>query len=151
VRITKLLGYLVIISLTNFVFLESYAQEESAYDLKVQQLLVFVVIAIIFIAIVWKFLPQSSRRYSTRNQFTGSPNYKYLKRKPFDIDIELAVLKAQGRKCNICHCELSRDIMEFDHINGDKTNNDVTNCQALCANCHRRKTNEESRFRRTGI
>jgi hypothetical protein len=30
--------------------------------------------------------------------------------------------------------------LDVDHIDGDSTNNDVTNLQTLCANCHRLKT-----------
>lgn len=30
--------------------------------------------------------------------------------------------------------------LDVDHIDGDKTNNDPSNYQTLCANCHRLKT-----------
>ena len=30
--------------------------------------------------------------------------------------------------------------LDVDHIDGDRTNNDVDNLQTLCANCHRLKT-----------
>lgn len=30
--------------------------------------------------------------------------------------------------------------LDVDHIDGDRTNNDISNLQTLCANCHRLKT-----------
>jgi hypothetical protein len=30
--------------------------------------------------------------------------------------------------------------LDVDHIDGDRTNNDIDNLQTLCANCHRLKT-----------
>ena len=31
-------------------------------------------------------------------------------------------------------------IWDFDHIDGDSSNNSLSNCQALCPNCHAKKT-----------
>ena len=33
--------------------------------------------------------------------------------------------------------------LDVDHIDGNHTNNDVTNLQTLCANCHRLKTAQQ--------
>jgi 5-methylcytosine-specific restriction endonuclease McrA len=32
------------------------------------------------------------------------------------------------------------DVWEYDHINGNSSDNRLENCQALCPNCHARKT-----------
>lgn len=32
---------------------------------------------------------------------------------------------------------------DFDHIDNDRSNNDFSNCQALCPNCHAIKTRRE--------
>ena len=41
------------------------------------------------------------------------------------------------------HCGLKPEykvVLDVDHIDGDHTNNDPSNLQTLCANCHRIKT-----------
>ncbi len=49
--------------------------------------------------------------------------------------------KHKGLTCSFCGfipvhmCQL-----DVDHIDGDHTNNEITNLQTLCANCHRLKT-----------
>ena len=46
-------------------------------------------------------------------------------------------------KCTICGFEAKNRIqMDVDHIDGNHTNNDESNLQLLCANCHRLKTYE---------
>ena len=50
------------------------------------------------------------------------------------------------RKHKKDHCEICGFValipaqLDVDHIDGDRTNNDITNLQTLCANCHRLKT-----------
>ena len=108
--------------------------------------IVFFAVCFILFALAYKFMPQSKRRYSKpRVRRNG---YWSNERRHFDSQTKTFVLRAQKWRCNICQCGLAgQDITEFDHIDGDKTNNASTNCQALCANCHRRKSNEENRFR----
>ena len=38
--------------------------------------------------------------------------------------------------------------LDVDHIDGDRSNNDITNLQTLCANCHRLKTKQNRDFRK---
>lgn len=51
-----------------------------------------------------------------------------------------------GKRFKLDHCErcgfIPEDLvqLDIDHINGDRTNNDPSNLQTLCANCHRLKT-----------
>jgi len=112
----------------------------------------FLFIFIVFIAIVWKFLPASKRQYSVKNNKVKTLDDVFSPRRHFDSTQKYYVLKAQGHKCNVCKCGLlGQGITEFDHIDGNRSNDSTENCQALCANCHRRKTNEENKFRRTGI
>jgi len=35
---------------------------------------------------------------------------------------------------------MNLEVFNFDHIDGDRSNNSFFNCQALCPNCHARKT-----------
>lgn len=45
------------------------------------------------------------------------------------------------KHCEICNFESSHPCqIDIDHIDGDHTNNDPSNLQSLCANCHRLKT-----------
>ena len=67
-----------------------------------------------------------------------SSQKKTGKRRQFTKKIKLSVLLAQGYKCKICKGRL--DEADFDHIDGDRSNNTITNCQALCPNCHAKKT-----------
>ena len=46
-------------------------------------------------------------------------------------------------KCTMCGFEAKNRIqMDVDHIDGNHTNNEESNLQLLCANCHRLKTYE---------
>jgi hypothetical protein len=58
-------------------------------------------------------------------------------RMQFSKRIKLAVLKAQKNKCKKCKCKLEE--VDFDHIDGNRANNSISNCQALCLDCHRKK------------
>jgi hypothetical protein len=46
----------------------------------------------------------------------------------------------QDGKCSSCKRPPPR--WEYDHIDGNKSNNDLDNCQGLCPNCHSVKTHE---------
>jgi len=63
---------------------------------------------------------------------------KKSRRRVFSTNTKQAVLLFQGFRCRICSCILN--VREFDHIDGNKSNNLSRNCQALCPNCHARKT-----------
>ena len=63
---------------------------------------------------------------------------KFLKRKKFSKKIRKAVLERQNYRCKICGAVL--DVYDLDHIDGNKWNNDISNCQAICPTCHRRKS-----------
>ena len=61
-----------------------------------------------------------------------------LKRKSFSqITQEITLIK-QDYRCNMCTKKL--DAINFDHIDGNSSNNSISNCQALCPNCHAKKT-----------
>ena len=46
-------------------------------------------------------------------------------------------------KCTICGFEAKHRVqLDVDHIDGNHTNNNESNLQLLCANCHRLKTYE---------
>ena len=64
----------------------------------------------------------------------------YLTREPFSELVKQSTLQNQDGKCNMCNMSLSNYVIEYDHIDNDKTNNQLSNCQALCVNCHSKKT-----------
>lgn len=61
-----------------------------------------------------------------------------LKRKSFSQTIQEITLIKQAYTCSICKNKL--DVINFDHTDGNRSNNSITNCQALCPNCHAKKT-----------
>ena len=64
------------------------------------------------------------------------------KRKQFLKLTKKEVLKNQKNRCSLCGDKSK--VWDFDHIDGDKANNDISNCQALCPNCHAEKTRKKS-------
>jgi len=63
---------------------------------------------------------------------------KLGKRKQFAKLTKENILKKQKNRCKLC--DKKSDIWDFDHIDEDKANNDISNCQALCPNCHAKIT-----------
>lgn len=63
---------------------------------------------------------------------------KDTKRKQFTKLTKQKVLIQQNFTCNWCKTVL--EFPQFDHIDGNSSNNDISNCQALCPNCHAKKT-----------
>ena len=62
-------------------------------------------------------------------------------RKDFLKSAKHTTLALQLYRCN--HCDRFLDVINFDHIDGNRSNNSISNCQALCPNCHARKTREK--------
>lgn len=52
--------------------------------------------------------------------------------------VSFNILKNQHFRCKACHKKSK--VWDFDHINGDSSNNSLNNCQALCPNCHAEKS-----------
>jgi len=72
---------------------------------------------------------------------TTSSKYR-RKRRQFSKLTKQKVLIQQNFRCVSCHNHL--EIADFDHIDGINSNNDISNCQALCPNCHAKKTRKNS-------
>jgi hypothetical protein len=60
-------------------------------------------------------------------------------RKSFSILVKREAVRKQKAKCARCKRKLVDYGHDFDHKNGDRSNNKLSNCQALCTPCHRRK------------
>lgn len=59
-------------------------------------------------------------------------------RRAFSKPTKDKALKMQNYQCKACGKKL--DVKDFDHIDGNSLNNSLENCQALCLECHRKKT-----------
>lgn len=63
---------------------------------------------------------------------------------PFAAETRKEVLEKQDYKCAICRKSLLRFNIDFDHVNGNRSDNRLSNCRALCTPCHRKRhANEE--------
>lgn len=62
-------------------------------------------------------------------------------RKSFPKSVQKRVLARQNYRCNYCNRVL--DVANFDHIDGNRSNNSSLNCQALCPTCHAKKTRKK--------
>ena len=63
---------------------------------------------------------------------------KIPRRKQFSNITKLKVLRNQNHCCYDCGNRL--ETVDFNHIDGNRSNNHITNCQALCPNCHAKRT-----------
>ena len=70
-------------------------------------------------------------------------------RKSFSKFQQTEILGNQDYKCSLCHTRFAKNVHpQFDHIDGDHSNNSVENGQAICSNCHDAKSRKESQKRR---
>jgi hypothetical protein len=68
---------------------------------------------------------------------------KRRQRQHFSNSVKQIVLRRQDHKC--AHCKRILNVVDWDHKNGDRSNNSESNCQALCPNCHVIKTRSARR------
>lgn len=81
-------------------------------------------------------LLKSKKPIQTTNQYSSiSESYQ---RRHFSEYVKEETLRRQNHRCNSCNRLLN--VVDFDHTNGDSSNNDLNNCQALCPNCHAEKS-----------
>jgi hypothetical protein len=64
--------------------------------------------------------------------------YRTKKRRSFSIQTKNLILKNQKFRCSICRMNVG--IWDYDHKDGNRRNNKVSNCQALCPICHAKKS-----------
>lgn len=68
-----------------------------------------------------------------------------VKRKEFSENTKKSALFRQGYSCNSCLKPL-QNIQDFHHINGNRADNCSSNCEALCPNCHAKKTRKSMKY-----
>jgi len=64
-------------------------------------------------------------------------------RKDFSKSTKEPTMKKQKNRCNDCGKKSKH--LDFDHIDGNSSNNSLDNCQALCPNCHAKKTRKSKK------
>ena len=91
----------------------------------------YIVIAIISIIVIFAGIAKLSQKKSEP---------EIVKRHGWSEMEKEEVRIRQDGKCNMCQKPPPR--WEYDHIDNNRDNNDLSNCQGLCPNCHSVKTNE---------
>lgn len=66
-----------------------------------------------------------------------SLKHRTKKRKSFSFQTRNLVLKNQKFKCSICRMNVG--IWDYDHKDGNRGNNKLSNCQALCPICKKKQ------------
>jgi TctA family transporter len=61
------------------------------------------------------------------------------KRKHFTQLVKREVIHKQKNRCATCKRKLEPYVSNFHHVNGDRSDNRLSNCKALCIPCHKRK------------
>ncbi len=109
-------------------------------DIKIEYLILLIAVPWFISGLV--FFSSKIRNYNAIRRMNKHPS---LIREDFSDVVKEQVLFRQRHRCAICNRILS--VVEFHHIDGNRSNNDISNCQALCPNCHAIKT----RTRNLGI
>lgn len=69
-------------------------------------------------------------------------------RKSFSKFQQTEILGNQDYKCRLCHTRFAKNVRPiYDHIDGDHSNNNIENGQAICSNCHDVKSAKENQKR----
>ena len=63
---------------------------------------------------------------------------KSKKRQSFSKSEKARIKKIQKDRCKACGKK--SNVLDIDHIDGNSSNNSLDNAQALCPNCHAKKT-----------
>jgi len=100
-----------------------------------------IVMAIVLITV---FAIVIKDRLSHHPQTNYSNDYSYtvtpIVRKGWTVDEKEKVRIRQDGKC--AHCTKPPPRWEYHHIDGDRSNNSLDNCEGLCPNCHSVETHE---------
>ena len=79
------------------------------------------------------------------NRMLDAGNSKSEKRRSFSKHTKKIVLLSQNFGCKKCSSFL--EYPEFHHIDGNRSNNNIWNCEALCASCHAKRTRKRYTLR----
>jgi 5-methylcytosine-specific restriction endonuclease McrA len=71
------------------------------------------------------------------------PSTKKRERKGFTTKVKNEAVRKHNGKCAICGVHLNRWDRDFHHKDGNNSNSNLSNCQAVHTRCHRKKHAEE--------
>jgi hypothetical protein len=139
-KIRKVIA-LIILIISILPFIDSLPDQSSnnineGYNDGSRALAIFLVI----IALIIAFIPKV---YRTKKSIQWKKN-KGIRRQ-FPIQVRDQVLKAQKHNCANCGISISPPLVHYDHVDGNHSNIEISNCQALCPNCHSLKTDDDRR------
>ena len=81
----------------------------------------------------YKTYKSGKRAYRCKRKWKSGYKYKQKNKIPYR--------KHKKNRCEKCGFIPEHKVqLDVDHIDGNKYNNDISNLQTLCANCHRLKT-----------
>ena len=100
------------------------------------QTLVAAVAGIYVIALIFKLIDDISKPKPQAYSIFAIPPPK--KRRVFSETTKRTALFRQGFVCNMC--KMPSELWDYHHIDGVRSNNWPSNCEALCPNCHAKKT-----------
>ena len=96
-----------------------------------------IVILVIIVGVVIAIIKAKPlRKYSEDTDYS----YTSTVRKGWTPDEKEQVRIRQDGKC--AHCGKPPPRWEYHHVNGDRSDNSMSNCEGLCPNCHSIETNE---------
>ena len=73
----------------------------------------------------------------------NNPKPKPIPRNNFSPSTKKSSRFIQGNVCN--RCKKYTDLWDYHHRDGDRSNNSLENCEALCPYCHAEKTRQKSK------
>jgi hypothetical protein len=85
------------------------------------------IIFLIIVVIIYSIYEKFTKRYG-----------KHRERRYFPDSVKEDTIRKQHHRCAIC--KRNAGVWDFDHKDGNRSNNSPRNCQALCPNCHAKKT-----------
>jgi hypothetical protein len=119
-------------------------------------LFIFIIVSVVYNNIIFgqtdTFEEPISKDFASEEEFIviifflflliGAAIWKFThrikERRYFSAEVKKQVLRDQNYKCAIC--KRSTGVWDYDHKDGNRSNNKISNCQALCPNCHAKKT-----------
>ena len=115
---------------SNFTMLQqlqpTYTQEDTTSQAESQPSLTNDQWFVVFLLVIAIILIINSRRG------------KHRVRRSFPKSVKDETIRKQHHKCAVC--KRGTSIWDFDHKDGNRSNNSSSNCQALCPTCHAKKT-----------
>jgi len=100
------------------------------------QTFVKAVAGIFVIALIFKLIEDISKPKPQAYSIFAIPTPK--KRRVFSETTKRTALFRQGFTCKMC--KKPSEHWDYHHIDGNRSNNCSINCEALCPNCHAKKT-----------